>query len=242
MTVYFNWELKKKNSIFILHLLKIIFVYFFVCFVCLFCFCFCFCFCFLFFFFVFCFLFLFFFFVFSLPLSLTVQASEDKTLNSLKLTLNSLKRLSQTLTSLSCRRRPDSILNVIGPLKLEVTDLPADPLRRTPKPTQAPSCRSMPQTHASNPCLRPISAFSDALNSLKLSPLCPTADPRLHSTSPTQLAFRWVVFVFFIYMLGIFDLGNWNDKFIIFVESNDKLLRIGMYWEFSVCRNLCFCF
>ena len=185
MTVYFNWELKKKNSIFILHLLKIIFVYFFVCFVCLFCFCFCFCFCFLFFFFVFCFLFLFFFFVFSLPLSLTVQASEDKTLNSLKLTLNSLKRLSQTLTSLSCRRRPDSILNVIGPLKLEVTDLPADPLRWTPKPTQAPSCRSMPQTHASNPCLRPISAFSDALNSLKLSPLCPTADPRLHSTSPT---------------------------------------------------------
>ena len=169
--------------------------FFFVCFVCLFCFClfvlflflFLFFFVFFFLFFVFCFCF---FFVFSLALSLTVQASEDKTLNSLKLTLNSLKRLSQTLTSLSCRRRPDSILNVIGPLKLEVTDLPADPLRRTPKPTQALSCRSMPQTHASNPCLRPISAFSDALNSPKLSPLCPTADPRLHSTSPTQLAFR----------------------------------------------------
>ena len=43
-------------------------------------------------------------------------------------------------------------------------------------------------------------------------------------------------------MLGIFDLGNWNDKFIVFVESNDKSLRIGMYWEFSVCRNLCFFF
>ena len=33
-------------------------------------------------------------------------------------------------------------------------------------------------------------------------------------------------------MLGIFDLGNWNDRFIIFVESNDKSLRIGMYWDF----------
>ena len=43
-------------------------------------------------------------------------------------------------------------------------------------------------------------------------------------------------------MLRISDLGNWNDKFIIFVESNDKSLRIGMYWEFSVCGNFCFYF
>ena len=43
-------------------------------------------------------------------------------------------------------------------------------------------------------------------------------------------------------MLRISNLGNWNDKFIIYVESNDKSLRIGMYWEFSVCGNFCFYF
>ena len=55
-------------------------------------------------------------------------------------------------------------------------------------------------------------------------------------------------------MLDIFYLGNWNDKFVMSVRNflfarNLYLLnlminlqRIGMYWEFFVCRNLCFSF
>ena len=57
-------------------------------------------------------------------------------------------QLSQALTSLSHRRRPDSNLNVTGPPKLNVTNPRANPLHQTPKPTQAPSHQSMPQTHA----------------------------------------------------------------------------------------------
>ena len=55
-------------------------------------------------------------------------------------------------------------------------------------------------------------------------------------------------------MLGIFDLGNWNDKFFMSVGNflfagNLYLLivminlqRIGMYWEFSVYREFMFLF
>ena len=43
-----------------------------------------------------------------------------------------------------------------------------------------------PPIHASDPRLRPISAFSDALNSLKLSPL-PPPPPPIHASDPTRL-------------------------------------------------------
>ena len=175
----------------------------------------------------------------------------NKTLSTLSTPSNSL---SQTLTSLSHCPRPDLILNITSPSKLDVTNPPADPFHQTSKPTQAPSRRSTPQNHAFDPPLihtsdpsRPslmLSTLSNSLSqTLSNSHLWTlTSLSRRWSTPPTQLAFRWVVSIFFIYMLRIFDLGNWNDKFIIFVESNDKSLRIGMYWKFHVCRNLCFYF
>ena len=117
-------------------------------------------------------------------------------LNSLNLTLiTPSNSLSQTLTSLSHCHWPDSILNVTGPPKLDVINL----FRRTPKLTQAPSRRSMPQTHASD--LPPIHAsnpswpslmLSILLNSFKLSPLnshlsvLPLPLP-IHTFDPTRL-------------------------------------------------------
>ena len=89
------------------------------------------------------------FFFFSILLFTKVQTMQA----SLKTTFSqtySLKLLplcltfSQTLTSLSHRHRPDSILNVTGPPKLDVTDPPADPLRRTPKPPVHASDPSQP--------------------------------------------------------------------------------------------------
>ena len=189
MAVHCSWELKKKKKIDFLFSIqfKIIFV-------------------------------LFFFYSFILQIVL----SEDKTfflkLSPLCLTFSQnllSSSLSQTLTSLSHHCRLDSILNVTGPPKLDVTDPPANPLCQTPKP---PIHTSNPRLWSTiDPRLWPILAFSVALNSLKcilsnshskLSPLYPAAaDPHLRSTPPTRLAFKWVVSVFFIYMLGIFDLG-----------------------------------
>ena len=89
--------------------------------------------------------------------------------------------LSQTLTSLFHRRRPNSILNI--------TDPPVDPLHRTPKPTQTPSCRSMPQTHASNP--PPIHASDPSRLSLMLSTLSNShfsvPPPSIHTIDLTRL-------------------------------------------------------
>ena len=136
-----------------------------------------------------------------------------------------------------------------------------DPLRRPMPQThlahaaQVPS-RPMPQapspklTHANPSCL---------LFYLTHLSLSDPAWPLFSSVWPTKaeacLLIRWVVSVFFHHvMLVIFDLGNWNDKFFMSVGNflfarNLYLLiviinlqRIGMYREFSICREFMFLF
>ena len=178
---------------------------------------------------------------FSILLFSNGQALRQNTLNSLhslKLTLsNSHLSISLPPARLDSQRHQPIEAQRHQPTSWSISsNSQADPSPKTLIHALDPRLWSVADPH-----LRPISAFSDALNSLKLSPLNPHLSiPPL--PPPTRLAFRWVVSIFFIYMLRIFDLGNWNDKFIIFVESNDKSLRIGMYWKFSVCRNLCFYF
>ena len=146
----------------------------------------------------------------------------NKTLSTLSTPSNSL---SQTLTSLSHCPRPDSILNVTSPLKLNVTNPPADPFHQTSKPTQAQSRRSTPQTHAfdlplihtSDPS-RPSLILSTLSNSLsqtltsKLSPLYPAAaaaDPHLQPDSPSgelSLSFSYTCLGFLIWVIGMINL------------------------------------
>ena len=125
-----------------------------------------------------CFFFLFFY-------SPTMQVS-DKTLSTLLTPSNSL---FQTLTYLSRYRRPDSILNVTGPPKLNDTNPPTNPLRRTPNPIHA---LDLCLRSVADPHLRPISTFSDAFNSLKLTLSnshlsIPSPLPPIHATNPTRL-------------------------------------------------------
>ena len=112
----------------------------------------------------------------------------NKTLSTLSTPSNSL---SQTLTSLSHCPRPDSILNVTNPSKLDVTNPPANPFHQTSKPTQAPSRWSTPQTHAFDPPL--IHTFDPSRPSLMLSTLSnshlfiPPLPPPIHTSDSTRL-------------------------------------------------------
>ena len=97
--------------------------------------------------------------------------------NSLKLNLsNSHISVSPLPTRLNpqCHRPP----------KLDATILPADPLHRTPK-----SLINLKPTLPIRLRPTPLINFSDALNFLKLTPLCPAAtaaDPRLWLDSPSS--------------------------------------------------------
>ena len=186
-----------------------------------------------------CFIFLFFFFL--LILLPVVHSSHSHPLSSDHQTLSNSLKLSRTLSNshLFVSLPPMRVKTQRHrPPKLNVTDPRADPLRRTPKSTQAPSHWSTPQTHVVDPCLRPtptqlaslmlwptnsaspllnlthqvrsfscwptssnsqaagpriwpISTFSDALNSLKLSPLNSHLSiplpPPIHASNPTRL-------------------------------------------------------
>ena len=89
-------------------------------------------------------------------------------------------------------------------------------------------------------CFFSILLFSNGAN------LCASKDKTLNSLKLTLNSLKRLSQTYFLKLsplcLTTAGLGNWNDKFIIFVECNDKSLRIGMYWEFSICRNLCFLF
>ena len=160
---------------------------------------------------------------FSILLFSNEQAFRQNTfnsLNSLKLTLNSLK-----LSPLCSPLPAQLILNVIGPPKFDVTDPPVDPLHQSPKLTQAPSCRSTPQTNASDPPpihtsdpSRPSLMLLTLSNSLsqtlttKLSLLCPlavAADPHLQPDSPSgelSLSSSSTCLGFFIWVIGMINL------------------------------------
>ena len=214
-----------------------------------------------------CFIFLFFFFL--LILLPVVHSSHSHPLSSDHQTLSNSLKLSRTLSNshLFVSLPPMRVKTQRHrPPKLNVTDPRADPLRRTPKSTQAPSHWSTPQTHAVDPCLRPTptqlaslmlwptNSASPLLNLTHQvrsfscwptpsnsqadpspKPLIHASDPRrrsmpathanltrlsnalthqlclssLKSDSPSPKLFlliKWVFSIFFIYMLGIFDL------------------------------------
>ena len=135
-----------------------------------------------------CFIFLFFFFL--LILLPVVHSSHSHPLSSDHQTLSNSLKLSRTLSNsyLFVSLPPMRVKTQRHrPPKLNVTDPRADPLRRTPKSTQAPSHWSTPQTHAVDPCLRPTPT---QLASLMLWPTN-SASPLLNLTHQVRSFSCW---------------------------------------------------